>query len=174
MSHPNKGPRVIKKYPNRRLYDTVESRYITLGDIRHLVTEKAEFVVIDKKTDEDITRSILLQVIAEQEHGEPMMSQDFLSQVIRCYGGAMQNFVGNYLENSLKLFAQQQAQWREGMQERPAVTDPFSAFAALTQKNLELWRNMQNQFFAAMATPPAQAKPASEAAANDPEPPLKP
>ena len=72
-------PRVIKKYPNRRLYDTVESRYITLADIRRLVTDKVDFVVVDKKTQEDITRSILLQVISEQEHeGEPMMSQDFL------------------------------------------------------------------------------------------------
>src|SRR5688572_12988658 len=95
--------RVIKKYPNRRLYDTVESRYITLADIRRLVTDKVEFVVIDKKTEEDITRSILLQVISEQEHaGEPMMSQDFLSQVIRSYGSAMQSMVGNYLEQSLK------------------------------------------------------------------------
>jgi polyhydroxyalkanoate synthesis repressor PhaR len=73
-------PRKIKKYPNRRLYDTVESRYITLADIRRLVIERIDFVVIDKKTQADITRSILLQVIAEQEHGEPLMSRDFLSQ----------------------------------------------------------------------------------------------
>ena len=84
-------PRVVKKYPNRRLYDTVESRYITLSDIRRLVVERIDFVVIDKKTQADITRSILLQVIAEQEHaGEPVMSRDFLSQVIRTYGGQMQ------------------------------------------------------------------------------------
>ena len=81
-------PRTIKKYPNRRLYDTVESRYITLADIRRLVIERIDFVVIDKKSQGDITRSILLQVIAEQEHGgEPLMSRDFLSQVIRSYGG---------------------------------------------------------------------------------------
>src|ERR1700755_2231752 len=73
-------PRTIKKYPNRRLYDTVESRYITLADIRRLVIDRIDFVVIDKKSQEDITRSILLQVIAEQEHGvEPLMSRDFLS-----------------------------------------------------------------------------------------------
>src|SRR5215469_4776420 len=77
-------PRTIKKYPNRRLYDTVESRYITLADIRRLVIERIDFVVIDKKSQGDITRSILLQVIAEQEHGgEPLMSRDFLSQMIR-------------------------------------------------------------------------------------------
>jgi polyhydroxyalkanoate synthesis repressor PhaR len=101
-------PRTIKKYPNRRLYDTVESRYITLDDIRALVLERVDFVVIDKKTQGDITRSILLQVIAEQEHGgEPLMSRDFLSQMIRSYGGAMRGMVGSYLEQSLKLFANQ-------------------------------------------------------------------
>jgi len=73
-------PRVIKKYPNRRLYDTVQSKYITLSDIRSLVLERIDFVVIDKKSQVDITRSILLQVIAEQEHGvDPVMSRDFLS-----------------------------------------------------------------------------------------------
>src|SRR5579862_8568905 len=99
-------PRTIKKYPNRRLYDTVESRYITLADIRRLVIDRVDFVVIDKKTQSDITRSILLQVIAEQEHvGEPLMSRDFLSQVIRSYGDSMRSMVGSYLEQSLKLFA---------------------------------------------------------------------
>ncbi|GAC1693737.1 MAG: hypothetical protein PVS2B3_03340 [Steroidobacteraceae bacterium] len=101
-------PRTIKKYPNRRLYDTVESRYITLDDIRTLVIERVDFVVIDKKTQGDITRSILLQVIAEQEHGgEPLMSRDFLSQMIRSYGGTMRGMVGSYLEQSLRLFATQ-------------------------------------------------------------------
>lgn len=142
-------PRVIKKYPNRRLYDTAQSHYITLSDVRRLVIEKQEFVVIDQKSHEDITRSILLQVIAEQECGEPIMSQDFLSQVIRSYGSAMQGFVGSYLENSLKLFANQQQQMRERMNEN-GMTDPFSAFASLTQKNMEFWRNMQDQFFNAM------------------------
>jgi len=103
-------PRVIKKYPNRRLYDTVESRYITLADIRRLVIERIDFVVIDKKTQGDITRSILLQVIAEQEHGgEPLMSCDFLSQVIRSYGAGARGAMGSYLEQSLKLFATQNA-----------------------------------------------------------------
>jgi len=177
MPESKSGPRVIKKYPNRRLYDTVESRYITLSDIRTLVVEKAEFMVIDKKTNEDITRSILLQVIAEQEHGEPMMSQDFLSQVIRSYGGAMQNFVGSYLENSLKLFANQQAQMRERMQDQN-VPDPFSAFANLTQKNLEFWRSMQDQFFTSMTGGAPRSKPSNtpthpEPELDDDEPPPK-
>jgi polyhydroxyalkanoate synthesis repressor PhaR len=144
-------PRVIKKYPNRRLYDTVESRYITLADIRRLVTDKVDFVVIDKKSQEDITRSILLQVIAEQEHlGEPLMSQDFLSQVIRSYGGAMQGFVGSYLEQSLKLLANQQQQMRDHM--RGVIgNDAFDSIAAMTQQNLEHWRSMQEDIFRAMS-----------------------
>lgn len=139
-------PRVIKKYPNRRLYDTVESRYITLADVRRLVLEKIDFLVIDKKTQEDITRSILLQVISEQEHnGEPLMSQDFLSQIIRSYGGAMQSFVGSYLEQSLKMFQNQQGQMRDA-----TSSDPISAMAALTQRNLERWRAIQDDIFRAM------------------------
>lgn len=165
MSASNSGPRVIKKYPNRRLYDTVESRYITLDDIRQLVVQQAEFRVIDKKSNEDITRSILLQVIAEQEHCEPMMSQDFLSQVIRSYGGAMQTFVGSYLESSLKMFAHQQAQMRERLQEHH-LPDPFAAFANLTQKNLEFWRGIQDQFLSSVSG----NAPRGKAGHGEPEP----
>ena len=144
-------PRVIKKYPNRRLYDTVESRYITLADIRRLVIDKVEFVVIDKKTQEDITRSILLQVISEQEHqGEPLMSQDFLAQVIRSYGSAMQGFVGAYLEQSLKLLATQQQQVRDHMR-GVMGSETFDSIATLTQKNLERWRAIQEDIFKAMS-----------------------
>ncbi|HEU4600644.1 MAG TPA: polyhydroxyalkanoate synthesis repressor PhaR [Steroidobacteraceae bacterium] len=144
-------PRVIKKYPNRRLYDTVESRYITLADIRRLVTEGIEFVVIDKKSQEDITRSILLQVIAEQEHtGEPLMSQDFLSQIIRSYGSAMQSFVGSYLEQSLKMLSGQQQQIREQMRGMMG-SDAYDNLATLTQKNIERWRSMQEDVLKAMS-----------------------
>src|SRR5690348_7676955 len=130
-------PRVIKKYPNRRLYDTVESRYITLADIRRLVTDGVEFVVIDKKSQDDITRSILLQVISEQEHaGEPLMSQDFLSQIIRSYGGAMQSVVGSYLEQSLKMLSTQQPQIREQLRNSMG-SDAYEAISSLTQKNTE-------------------------------------
>jgi polyhydroxyalkanoate synthesis repressor PhaR len=102
------------KYPNRRLYDTVESRYVTLADVRRLVVDRVDFVVLDRKTQQDITRSILLQVIAEQEHGaEPVMSRDFLSQLIRSYGGAMHGVLGSYLEQSVKLFSTQQREIRE-------------------------------------------------------------
>jgi polyhydroxyalkanoate synthesis repressor PhaR len=102
-------PRVIKKYPNRRLYDTVESRYITLADVRRLVVEKIEFVVVDKKNSADITRSILLQVIAEQEHlAEPILSQEFMVSVIRSYGTGLQGQVSPHLEQSLKQLLNQQ------------------------------------------------------------------
>jgi polyhydroxyalkanoate synthesis repressor PhaR len=109
---PMSEPRVIKKYPNRRLYDTIESRYITLADIRRLVVERIDFVVVDKKNNADITRSILLQVIAEQEHlAEPVLSQEFMVNVIRTYGTAMQSQVSSLLESSLKqLMSQQQQQ----------------------------------------------------------------
>ena len=168
-------PRTIKKYPNRRLYDTVESRYITLADIRRLVIDRIDFVVMDKKSQEDITRSILLQVIAEQENGDPMMSQDFLSQVIRSYGGAMQGFVGSYLENSLKLFATQQQQMRDRMNENGNnVPDPFTALASLTQKNMEFWRGMQDQFFDAMKGAQAPRKPATENESEPTEDPKEP
>ena len=104
-------PRVIKKYPNRRLYDTVESRYITLADVRRLVVERIDFVVVDKKNNADITRSILLQVIAEQEHlAEPILSQELMVNVIRSYGTAMQGQVSPHLENSLRQLLSQQQQ----------------------------------------------------------------
>ena len=101
-------PRVIKKYPNRRLYDTIESRYITLADIRRLVIERIEFIVVDKKNNSDITRSILLQVIAEQEHlTEPLLSQEFMVNVIRAYGTNAHGQVSGQLEQSLKQILSQ-------------------------------------------------------------------
>jgi len=104
-------PRVIKKYPNRRLYDTVESRYITLADIRRLVVDRIDFVVVDKKNNSDITRSILLQVIAEQEHlPEPILSQDFMVNVIRCYGSGAQTLVSGHLDQALRQFVMQHPQ----------------------------------------------------------------
>jgi polyhydroxyalkanoate synthesis repressor PhaR len=139
--------RTIKKYPNRRLYDTVESRYITLADIRRLVVDRIDFMVMDKKTHGDITRSILLQVIAEQEHGgEALMSRDFLLHVIRSYGGSMQGMIGSYLEQSLKLFASQQRDTRDRSK---ATADGESAEAVnrLAQRNNQRWRSVQDEIF---------------------------
>ena len=155
---PRTDPRVVKKYPNRRLYDTVESRYITLADIRRLVMDKVDFVVIDKKSQEDITRSILLQVIAEREHaGEPLMSQDFLSQVIRSYGGAMQSLVGSYLEQSLKLLSGQQQQMRDQMRDAMG-NDAYDSIASLTQQNLARWRSVQDDIFKVMSSASLQTR----------------
>jgi polyhydroxyalkanoate synthesis repressor PhaR len=120
-------PRVIKKYPNRRLYDTVESRYITLADVRRLVLERIEFIVVDKKNSADITRSILLQVIAEQEHlTEPILSQEFMVGVIRSYGTSLQGQVSPHLEQSLKQLLSQQPipQLRERVKTAPPVEPP--------------------------------------------------
>ncbi len=163
-------PRVIKKYPNRRLYDTVESRYITLADIRRLVIEKIDFVVIDKKSQEDITRAILLQVISEQEHqGEPLMSQDFLAQVIRSYGGAMQGVVGSYLEQSLKLFNTQQQQIRDRVKSMVGV-DPIDSVAGFAQKNYQRWRSVQDEIFRTLMNAAGKGREESEGDKPPPSP----
>ncbi len=143
-------PRVIKKYPNRRLYDTAESRYITLADVRRLVVERVEFIVIDKKTQEDITRSILLQVISEQEGvTDPVLSRDFLSQVIRSYGGAMHGVMGSYLEQSVKIFGAQQREIRERVKSVVGM-DPVETIAQITQDNYQRWRAVQDDIFRAL------------------------
>ena len=106
--------RLIKKYPNRRLYDTASSCYITLADVRDLVLGQDEFQVIDAKTGEDLTRSILLQIILEEESGgAPMFTSDLLAQMIRFYGNAMQGFMGRYLENNIKAFSEMRAKLQE-------------------------------------------------------------
>jgi len=139
--------RTIKKYPNRRLYDTEESRYITLADVRRLVLEKTDFVVIDKKSGQDITRNILLQVISEQEQsGEPIMSRDFLSHVIRSYGGAMHGFVGSYLDQSIKLFMNQQQQVRDRVKSVVGL-DPVGMVTDIAQKNYTRWKTVQEEIF---------------------------
>ena len=102
MSQPT---RIIKKYPNRRLYDTETSSYITLADVKKLVLEHIDFRVEDAKTKEDLTRSILLQIILEEESaGAPMFSSDMLTQIIRFYGNAMQGMMGSYLEKNIHTF----------------------------------------------------------------------
>jgi polyhydroxyalkanoate synthesis repressor PhaR len=101
--------RLIKKYPNRRLYDTRTSTYITLVDVKDLVLKHEEFQVVDAKTSEDLTRSILLQIILEEEAaGAPMFSSDVLAQMIRFYGNAMQGMMGKYLENNVQAFTDMQ------------------------------------------------------------------
>jgi|SRR5688572_9708453 polyhydroxyalkanoate synthesis repressor PhaR len=148
-----KSPRIIRKYPNRRLYDTVESRYVTLADIRRLVVERIDFVVLDRKSQQDITRSILLQVIAEQEGGnESLMSRDFLSQVIRSYGSGLQDFVGRYLDESIQLFAREQRELRDKFKNVVGI-DPLETVTNVAQKNYQRFKSLQEEVFARLPRP---------------------
>ncbi len=106
--------RVIKKYPNRRLYDTLTSTYITLAEIKKMVMDREAFAVLDAKTSEDLTRNILLQIILEEEsNGSPMFTTEVLGNVIRFYGHAMQGFMGGYLEKSMQTLTDMQARMGE-------------------------------------------------------------
>ncbi|MGA2548785.1 MAG: polyhydroxyalkanoate synthesis repressor PhaR [Burkholderiaceae bacterium] len=106
--------RLIKKYPNRRLYDTQTSTYITLADVKQLVLEQEDFHVVDAKSSEDLTRSILLQIILEEESGGvPMFSSQMLAHIIRFYGNAMQGMMGTYLEKNIQAFIDIQAKLQE-------------------------------------------------------------
>lgn len=138
--------RVIKKYPNRRLYDTERSGYITLADVRALVSSSVNFKVVDAHSQEDITRNILLQIIMEQENGgEPLFTTEILSRMIRYYGNSMQNTFTAYLENSISLFAEQQKQLQDQM-EGVLRVNPMQTMTQIMQKNLELWRELQEHF----------------------------
>ncbi|MBL8399326.1 MAG: polyhydroxyalkanoate synthesis repressor PhaR [Candidatus Accumulibacter sp.] len=128
-------PRLIKKYPNRRLYDTKTSAYITLSDVKDLVLYRETFNVLDAKTGEDITRSILLQIILEEEAGGmPLFTTDLLAQMIRFYGHAMQGMLGKYLESNIKSFIdfqkklQEQAQQLYGESSSQMQSDLWSQF----------------------------------------------
>jgi polyhydroxyalkanoate synthesis repressor PhaR len=141
--------RIIKKYPNRRLYDTEVSRYITLSDVRDLVMSCTDFKVLDTANDADITRSILLQIMLEEETGgEPLFSANMLAQIIRFYGGTLQGLFARYLEDSLDIFAQQQKQVAETWGQ-----NPFDAVTRMTQRNMELWSGMQNDLLRAAGFP---------------------
>ena len=135
--------RVIKKYPNRRLYDTEISSYITIEDVRQLIIDGESFEVRDARTGEDLTRCVLLQIIAEHEQdGEPMLSTQLLSQVIRFYGDPLQGFMGSYLEQSAQVFLEQQQQLRKQMGSTLGQT-PWAMLNQLTERNLELWKEVQ-------------------------------
>lgn len=145
--------RIIKKYPNRRLYDTHISRYITLEEIRQLVVQDIKFRVEDKRSHQDITRSILLQVIAEQEGGgESLMSRDFLSQVIRSYGSGLHDFVGRYLDESIQLFAKEQRELRDRFKNVVGI-DPLETVTTVAQKNYQRWKSLQEEVFSRITRP---------------------
>jgi polyhydroxyalkanoate synthesis repressor PhaR len=138
--------RTIKKYPNRRLYDTEISSYITLEDVRHLVLQHVDFCVHDAKSKADITRSILLQIILEREEGgEPIFSEPVLREVIRFYGDSLQGMMTSYLEKSLKLFVEQQGKWRGGLG-NVMMGDPLTIMRDVAEQNLTMWQEMQESF----------------------------
>lgn len=128
--------RLIKKYPNRRLYDTQTSSYVTLTDIKMLVLEHADFLVVDAKTNEDLTRSILLQIILEEESGSaPMFTQDILSNMIRFYGNATQGMMGKFLENNIKAFVEMQTKLQKQAQSIYGENNPMGQ---------ELWKQFMS------------------------------
>ncbi|MEW8025911.1 MAG: polyhydroxyalkanoate synthesis repressor PhaR [Candidatus Thiodiazotropha sp.] len=141
--------RIIKKYPNRRLYDTEQSKYITLTQLRQLIISGESIKVVDSTSEEDITRNILLQIILETESGgQPLFTANMLSQIIRFYGGTLQGIFGNYLEQSLGLFTAQQEQLKKNLGE-----DPFTAMTNLAQNNMKMWTDLQKDFFTAAGFP---------------------
>ena len=136
--------RIIKKYPNRRLYDTEISSYITLEDVRQLIVDGEQFEVRDARSGDDLTRSVLLQIIAEhEEHGQPILSTQLLSQIIRFYGDSLQGFMGSYLERSMQLFLEQQSQFRSQLNSLLGQT-PWTMLNGLTERNLDMWKSFQD------------------------------
>ena len=133
---PKEALRVIKKYPNRRLYDTDTSTYITLTEVRQLVMDSAPFAVRDAKTGDDLTRSILLQIIMEEEAGgAPMFTEAVLGNIIRFYGHAMQGFMGSYLEKNVQVFAEIQTKLTE--QSKVVTPEMWSQFMSMQSPVLQ-------------------------------------
>ncbi|MGZ5060955.1 MAG: polyhydroxyalkanoate synthesis repressor PhaR [Usitatibacter sp.] len=181
------SPRIIKKYPNRRLYDTETSAYITLAEVKELVLGYKDFQVQDAKSGEDLTRSILLQIILEEESGGvPMFSSDMLANIIRYYGHAMQGMMGSYLERSISAFHEAQKRFQEQAQtlygELPKVpAEAWTQFGAAGQpipnvmggyleKGAKAVIDMQEELraqalklFSGFPYPNASAEPAGEA-----------
>ena len=139
--------RLIKKYPNRRLYDTAISSYITLADVKALVLDGVDFQVVDAKTGTDLSRTILLQIISEEEEGgEPIFSSELLAQIIRAYGGGMQNMLTSYLEKSMQLWADQQRVMRERARHFVDANNPVQVLSQIAEQNLSIWQQAMDRF----------------------------
>ncbi|NNE59941.1 MAG: polyhydroxyalkanoate synthesis repressor PhaR [Woeseia sp.] len=139
-------PRLIKKYANRRLYDTESSKHVTLDGIHDLIVAGHDVRIVDETSGEDISRSILLQIIAEREQqGRPILDAEFLMRLIRMYGNPMQDMVGEFLSRSFDTFISQQADYREQMMKAMATT-PLETIQKLTAENLKAWQSMQDAF----------------------------
>ena len=162
--------RIIKKYPNRRLYDTEISSYITLEDVRQLIIDNEDFEVRDAKSGDDLTRQVLLQIISEHEQdGQPILSTQLLSQIIRFYGDSLQGFMGNYLERSMQLFTEQQGQFRSQINSLLGQT-PFAMLNQLTERNIDMWKQLQQSMLGTLrgtaSTPTERSKPAPKSSAR--------
>ena len=162
--------RLIKKYANRRLYDASISKHVTLADIRQLIVDGEKIRVVEDKTNEDITRLILLQVIAEQEQfGQPILSTHLLESIIRFYGGPMQDFMSRYLETSVDAFIKQKdSLQRQVSQMLSSAPPPMNAMADLARQNMEMWSRMQESMLRMFAGP--RGNQAAGAAAAEPGP----
>ena len=160
--------RLIKKYANRRLYDASISKHVTLEDIRDLIVKGEKIRVLEDKTGEDITRLILLQVIAEQEQfGKPILTTQLLESIIRYYGGPMQDFMARYLEQSVSAFMRQQENVQQQISQMlHSAPPPMNAMAELTRQNMEMWNRMQESMLA-MLVSPRKARPAGEPGGDD-------
>ncbi|NIB43354.1 polyhydroxyalkanoate synthesis repressor PhaR [Pseudomaricurvus alkylphenolicus] len=132
----------IKKYPNRRLYDTSQSQYVNLDYIKKLIIDHQDFEVVDSKSGDDLTKSILLQIITEQETSDEqsILTDVLLKQLIRFYGGDMQVFVRQYLEMSLAKFLQQQ-DTMQGMLKNLIDANPMTTFNKMMQQNMDAWQS---------------------------------
>ena len=153
--------RLIKKYANRRLYDASISKHVTLGDIRQMIVQGEHIRVVEDKTNEDITRLILLQVISEQEQfGHPILTTQLLESIIRFYGGPMQDFMSRYLETSVEAFMKQQESLQQQVAQMLKVAPPpVNTMAEMARQNMELWTRMQESMLGRFVakSAPAQA-----------------
>ena len=139
--------RTIKKYPNRRIYDTHDSKYITINDVRDMVVNGIEFKVIDTQSKKDITRSILLQIIIDQEsESNPLFSTDNLQNFIRYYGENQQQGFSDFISQSLSFFQQQQEQFQSNMSDI-MENNPVKVWSDISKQNMEMWQQMQGAFF---------------------------
>ena len=140
-------PIVIKKYANRRLYNTAKSTYVTLDHLAQMVRDGQDFVVNDAKTSEDITRGVLAQIIFEEEaKGQTMLPANFLRQLIRLYGDTLQGFVPGYLEASMETFSRNQEAMREQVRQAFEANPALANFEALARSNMEWFENAMRMF----------------------------
>lgn len=150
------GPVIIKKYANRRLYNTASSNYITLEDLARLVREGVDFTVLDAKSGDDITRSVLNQIIFEAENsGKNLLPVTFLRDLIRSYGANVQGLLPGYLEMSMKTFAESQDQWRKTLTGQAGAATPMDLFATAFQRQMELMADT-TRAMAGLGGPPAR------------------